>query len=88
MEIAKFISADEDYSFTNKTNEGFQVIDSSGTKNKKIDTANPNIISFLNNYGDSGWEVISVREIERNHEELKVYGVIETYTLKRKITYF
>lgn len=78
MEIVKYMSVVED-----EMSESYEIIDSSGTKTLLVDSNNPNIVSVLNDYGARGLEVISVREVESNDEKKKIFGVRETYTLKR-----
>lgn len=78
MEIVKYMSVVED-----EMSESYEIIDSSGTKTLMVDSNNPNIVSVLNDYGARGWEVINVREVESNDEKRKIFGVRETYTLKR-----
>lgn len=78
MEIVKYMSVVED-----EMSESYEIIDFSGTKTLLVDSNNPNIVSVLNDYGARGLEVISVREVESNDEKKKIFGVRETYTLKR-----
>lgn len=50
LEIEDFIAASED-----ESNQGYKIIDSSGTQIEQFNEFFPNIISVLNSYGNRGW---------------------------------
>lgn len=77
MEIIKVVAADK-----NDCREYYKIIDIAGTQTEYFDHLNPNMVAVLNSYGQKGWEVISVREIESTQSG-EYFSVRETYTLKR-----
>lgn len=77
MEIIKVVAADK-----NDCREYYKTVNFSGTQTESFDHLNPNIVAVLNSYGQTGWELISVREIESTQSG-EYFSVRETYTLKR-----
>lgn len=77
MEITKVVAADK-----NDCREYYKTVNVSGTQTEYFDRLNPNIVAVLNFYGQKGWELISVREIESTQSG-EYFSVRETYTLKR-----
>lgn len=80
MEIEKFAIPDRGEMY-----EGVNIISSSGSEHKRFDKRFSNVVAILNYYGNEGWEVISVRQLEYNDEENKKRWSETTYTLKREI---
>ncbi len=77
MEIIKVVAADK-----NDCREYYKTVNISVTQTECFDRLNPNIVAVLNSYGQKGWELISVREIESTQSG-EYFSVRETYTLKR-----
>lgn len=88
MEIVDFMNV----LVGNEAELGFKIINAFGEKREYYYSTNyKNILAVLNDYGNRGWEVISVRESsdEYNDEKtgkLKFSSREIIYTLKREIT--